>query len=163
MQLIELKAKYDKSSSELEAFQVATKGMLEKEQSEMLLHKTHDLERKNTELMAGVNTYRSLFDVAANQARTLKLTNKRRQDEEENLLYALREMQTMSQDKHKQGWLYYICMLSRWQEAAANRKYDYVLNDVRNLKQEMAITEARLTSEEDARQEAEKGLAEKAL
>ena len=54
-------------------------------------------------------------------------------------------------------------MLSRWQEAAANRKYDYVLNDVRNLKQEMAITEARLTSEEDARQEAEKGLAEKAL
>ena len=75
--------------------------MLEKEQSEMLLHKTHDLERKNTELMAGVNTYRSLFDVAANQARTLKLTNKRRQDEEENLLYALWEMQTMSQDKHK--------------------------------------------------------------
>lgn len=76
MQLIELKAKFDKSTSELEAYQTASKGMLEKEQSEILLHKTHDLERKNTELLAGVNTYRSLFDVAANQARTLKLTGK---------------------------------------------------------------------------------------
>jgi len=75
--------------TELEAYQTAAKGTLDKASSEKLLTKTHDLERINVELLAGVNTYRSLFDVAANQARTLKLTNKRRDDEEENLLYAL--------------------------------------------------------------------------
>ena len=66
--------------------------MLDKESSEKLLHKSHTLERTNVELLGGLSTYKSLFDVAANQARTLKLTNKRRDDEEENLLYALREL-----------------------------------------------------------------------
>lgn len=78
--------------TELEAYQTAQKGMLDKESSEKLLHKSHTLEWNNVELLGGLSTYKSLFDVAANQARTLKLMNKRWDDEEENLLYALREL-----------------------------------------------------------------------
>ena len=52
--------------SELEAYQTAQKGMLDKESSEKLLHKSHHLERTNIELLGGLSTYKSLFDVAAN-------------------------------------------------------------------------------------------------
>lgn len=66
--------------------------MLDADSSKKLLNKSHKLETTNIELLGGLNTYKSLFDVAANQARTLKLTNKWRDDEEENLLYALWEL-----------------------------------------------------------------------
>lgn len=78
--------------NELESYQTASKGMLDADSSKKLLNKSHKLETTNIELLGGLNTYKSLFDVAANQARTLKLTNKWRDDEEENLLYALREL-----------------------------------------------------------------------
>jgi hypothetical protein len=106
--------------------------------------------------MAAMSAYKSLFDVASNQAKTLKLSNRRSHDEEENLLYALRELQSDSTDKHKAGRIYYILMLSRWQEAAANKKYDYVLNDLRNMKTEYSIIEVKMKKEEDARYESEK-------
>ena len=127
------------------------------------MNKLHELERNNVEYSAGLNTYKQLFDVSSNQARTLKLTNKRREDEEENLLYALRELQATGEDKTKQGRIYYILMLSRWQEAAANKKYDYVMNDVRNLRGELSNHESRLKKEEEERQDAEIKLSEKCL
>ena len=52
--------------TELEAYQTAQKGMLDKESSEKLLHKSHTLEWNNVELLGGLSTYKSLFDVAAN-------------------------------------------------------------------------------------------------
>lgn len=54
-------------------------------------------------------------------------------------------------------------MLSRWQEAAANWKYDYILNDFKNLKTELMQIEHWLEQEEDGWQEAEWLLNEKAL
>ena len=54
-------------------------------------------------------------------------------------------------------------MLSRWQEAAANRKYDYILNDFKNIKTELLQIEQRLEQEEDARQQADKLLNEKSI
>lgn len=52
--------------NELESYQTASKGMLDAESSKKLLNKSHKLETTNIELLGGLNTYKSLFDVAAN-------------------------------------------------------------------------------------------------
>ena len=41
-------------------------------------------------------------------------------------------------------------MLQRWQEAAANRKYDDVLNDVKNYRVEVQHLEEKLQIEESS-------------
>ena len=61
----------------------------------------------------------------------------------DNLLQALREMQSESQYKDRLGKLYFIIMLSRWQEAAVNKKYVYALNDVKDLRGELLRSEKR--------------------
>lgn len=37
--------------------------------------------------------------------------------------------------------MYYLIMLSRWQEAAVNKKYDMVLTENRELRKELMNTE----------------------
>ena len=115
------------------------------------------------DLQAAMASFKSLFEVSSGQAKTLKLANKRSRDQEENLLFALRELQATSIDKDKIGRIYYILMLSRWQEAAIGMKYDYTLNDVRTLRYEYAIIEGRLTKEEESRHISENKLREKSL
>jgi chromosome segregation ATPase len=68
--------------------------------------------------------------------------HERKKDEHENLLQALREMQSESATKDRIGKLYFIIMLSRWQEAAVNKKYCHVLSDVKSLRGEILSSEA---------------------
>ena len=65
----------------------------------------------------------------------------RKKDENENLVNAFREMASQSEDQRKLGKLYYLIMLSRWQEAAINKKYDMVLTEIRELRKELMNTE----------------------
>lgn len=138
-------------------------GTLSKTKAEEIVLKTERQTEQIVDLQAAMSSYKSLFEVASSQAKTLKLANKRSRDEEENLLFALRELQATSIDKNKIGRIYYILMLSRWQEAAIGMKYDYTLNDVRTLRYEYAIVEGRLQKEEDSRHNSENILREKAL
>jgi len=59
-------------------FLVSQKGQLPVEKTEKLVLKSQENETLFAELRGALNTYRQLFDVSSNQARTLKLTNKRR-------------------------------------------------------------------------------------
>jgi Ca2+-binding EF-hand superfamily protein len=138
-------------------------GSLTKERSEEIILKSERQNEQITDLRAAMESYRSLFEVSSSQAKTLKLANKRARDEEENLMFALRELQSSSIDKMKLGRIYYILMLSRWQEAAIGMKYDYTLNDVRILRMEYATIESRLKKEEDSRHISENKLREKSL
>ena len=65
----------------------------------------------------------------------------RRRDENQNLIGAIRELQADSVDKQRLGKLYYVVMLSRWQEAAVNKKYDMVLGENREMRRELLNTE----------------------
>lgn len=87
-------------------------------------------------------SYKKMTEFIAEQAKALKLMHERKKDEHENLLQALREMQSESATKDRIGKLYFIIMLSRWQEAAVNKKYCHVLNDVKSLRGEILSTEA---------------------
>lgn len=62
------------------------------------------------------------------------MASERRKDEHENLLEALRELQADGAAKERMGKLYFIIMLSRWQEAAVNKKYEAVIADVKELR-----------------------------
>ncbi|CAI2367120.1 unnamed protein product [Moneuplotes crassus] len=145
------------------AYHVEKIGTLNKEDAGKLVLRSERQQEQIVDLQAAMSSYKSLFDVASGQAKTLKLANRRSKDEEENLLYALRELQSTSIDKNKIGRIYYILMLSRWQEAAVGMKYDYTLNDVRTLRHEYAIIEGRLYNEQEARHSTEKDLRNRAL
>ena len=73
----------------------------------------------------------------------------RKKDEHENLLEALREMQSESTTKERVGKLYFIIMLSRWQEASVNKKYDAVVSEVRNLRQDLILIESEKSQNEE--------------
>ena len=79
----------------------------------------------------------------------------RKKDENENLVNAFREMASQSEDQRKLGKLYYLIMLSRWQEAAINKKYDMVLTEIRELRKELMNTEQMLQNKEFDHHEAE--------
>ena len=79
-------------------------------------------------------TYKSMNGVIADQVKNLKLVMERKKDEHENLLNALREIQSEGQTKERVGKLYFIIMLSRWQEASVNKKYEAVLGEAKSLR-----------------------------
>lgn len=95
-----------------------------------------------TSTRAAMLSYKKLTETVAEQAKNLKLVHERKKDEHDNLLQALREMQSESVGKDRLGKLYFIIMLSRWQEAAVNKKYCHALNDVRSLRSEFMRSEA---------------------
>lgn len=146
-----------------QAYNTERIGTLSKKDSEEIVLRSERQKEKLVDSQAAMESYKSLFEVASGQAKTLKLANKRSRDEEENLLYALRELQSNSIDKMKLGRIYYILMLSRWQEAAIGMKYDYALNDVRVLRLEYSVIESRLKKEEDGRHGSENKLRDKCL
>ena len=87
-------------------------------------------------------SYKKMTEVIAEQAKNIKLMHERKKDEHENLLSALREMQSESATKDRIGKLYFIIMLSRWQEAAVNKKYTHAINDVKSLRGELLSGDA---------------------
>jgi len=72
------------------------------------------LKTELTETRAAMLSYKSMTQVVGEQARNLKLQYERRKDEHDNLIDALRELQSESFDKERMGKLYFIIMLSRW-------------------------------------------------
>jgi len=59
-------------------------------------------------------SYKNMTEVIADQAKGLKLMIERKKDENENLVTAVRELQSHTVDQQRLGKLYYIVMLSRW-------------------------------------------------
>lgn len=159
----ETNERYQELLEKEQAYNTQKIGTLKKEEAEKIVLKSERQKEQIVDLQAAMSSYKSLFEVASTQAKTLKLANKRSRDEEENLLFALRELQANSIDKMKLGRIYYILMLSRWQEAAIGMKYDYALNDVRTLRVEYSVVESRLKKEEEGRHLSESKLRDKAL
>jgi len=60
----------------------------------------------------------------------------------------LRDVQAETFDKQRFGKMYYVVMLSRWQEAAVNKKFDVKLSECNSLKSEALTLAAELNSME---------------
>lgn len=60
----------------------------------------------------------------------------------------MRDVQAETFDKQRFGKMYYVVMLSRWQEAAVNKKFDVKLSECNSLKSEALTLAAELNSME---------------
>ena len=110
---------------------------LKREDAENVKQENEELLTKLNETRAAMLSYKNMCTVIADQAKNLKLMHERKRDEHENLLEALREMQSEGATKERVGKLYFIIMLSRWQEASVNKKYEAVISEVRELRNEL--------------------------
>lgn len=110
---------------------------MKKEDTENMVHQNEKLITELTETRAAMLSYKNMCQVIAEQAKNLKLIAERKKDEHENLLEALREMQSEGATKERVGKLYFIIMLSRWQEASVNKKYEAVISEVKDLRNEL--------------------------
>ena len=128
---------------------------IKKDENDRIHEENEKLRTSLTETRAAMLNYKNMTVVIADQVKNLKLVHERKKDEHENLLEALREMQSDSQTKERVGKLYFIIMLSRWQEASVNKKYEAVLSEVKNLRGELMSSQAlceRLEGDAGARE-----------
>jgi Ca2+-binding EF-hand superfamily protein len=116
-----------------------------------------------TETRAAMLSYKSMCGVIGNQVKDMKLIHERRKDEQDNLFAALREMQAEDVGKERLGKLYYVIMLSRWQEAAVNKKYERALSEVKELRGQLLSSEMMLKATEGKYHETEHNLRNAAL
>jgi len=107
---------------------------MRKEDADDIVQQNEKLISDLTETRAAMLSYKNMCQVIADQAKNLKLMQERKKDEHDNLLEALREMQSEGSTKERVGKLYFIIMLSRWQEASVNKKYEAVISEVKDLR-----------------------------
>ena len=139
------------------------KGAVSKEESVQMSVQIDRLQTQLVEARAAMNTFRKMFEVVGSQCESLKITYARRKDEQESLRDALRELQSENDHNLKVGHLFQIVMLSRWQEAAANKKYQGSLVEIKGMRGDLLSIEGHLREEESLRHDAEKALQEKNL
>lgn len=113
------------------SLETAAKSSIKRDTADNLQVDNERLKVELVETRAAMLSYKNMYNVIADQAKSLKLISERKKDETENLMNALREMQSEGVSQERLGKLYFIIMLSRWQEASINKKYEYVLQEVR--------------------------------
>lgn len=59
-------------------------------------------------------TYKNMTETIGDQVKGLKLVLERKKDETQNLMEAVRELGSHSEEQKKLGKMYYLIMLSRW-------------------------------------------------
>lgn len=110
---------------------------IDKDASEKILKENISVKTELRETRSAMLSYKNLHNVVCEQVKSLKMIIERRKDENESLHQTIREMASESFDKAKIDKLRYVVMLSRWQEAAVNKKYDMKLNECTLLKSQM--------------------------
>ena len=136
---------------------------IRKEEAVSLKQHNEHLRTEIVETKAAMITYKNMTEVISDQVRGLKLAMERKKDENENLINAVREISSQSEDQKRLGKLYYLVMLSRWQEAAVNKKYDMVLTENRELRKDLLNTEQMYQNKEYDHHESENLLQAKHL
>lgn len=90
------------------------KSTIDKDLAEKMAIDNERLRTDLTETRAAMLSYKNMCVVIADQAKNLKLMHERKKDEHDNLMNALREMQSEGVSQERLGKLYFIIMLSRW-------------------------------------------------
>lgn len=94
------------------------------------------LSREVTLLRVGLNTFKDLYKSSCKQIKSINLLNAKNLDEFETYKKAMKELQAESNPQALIGKLYYSLLISRWRESAQIKKYDDLISDLSNLKEE---------------------------
>ena len=159
----EIKLKHSEVLEKITHLEQDSRTRMSKNRADELLEANMDLQNELNDTRVAMSSYKGLTETLADQAKGLKLMIERKKDEAENLIAAVRELSSQSFEQQKVGKLYYVVMLSRWQEAASNKKYTMVLTENKELRREVLNMEARETEQEQGRQNCEAALRRKTL
>ena len=154
----EITEQYHYQKEKINELEEELRRSIRKEEAEKIKQMNEQLQTELTETKAAMLSYKNMTEVIADQAKGLKLIIERKKDENENLINALRELQSNSIDQQRIGKLHYIIMLSRWQEAACNQKYDMILTENKELRKELLNTEQLYQNKEYDHHECENQL-----
>lgn len=110
---------------------------ISKEQSQKIQQENDAIKTKLRETQSEMLSYKNMHNVVCEQVKSLKMLIERRKDENESLHQSVREMASESHDKAMLDKLRYVVMLSRWQEAAVNKKYSMKLNEMDLLRTQL--------------------------
>jgi hypothetical protein len=135
--------------------ETAARNSIQRDESDNIKTKCARIEMELVETRAAMLSYKNMYNVIADQAKNLKLIAERKKDEHDNLMNALREMQSEGPNQERLGKLYFVIMLSRWQEASVNKRYDAVIQEVKDLRVELINQTTLAQQEESAHTEAE--------
>ena len=141
----ELSSQLKEELSKHKALQAHT---MPKDEADNMAQENERLITEKNETRAAMLSYKKMCEVIADQAKNLKLMHERKRDEHDNLLEALREMQSEGSTKERIGKLYFIIMLSRWQEASVNKKYEAVISEVKDLRTDLINSQALVSQRE---------------
>jgi len=103
------------------------------------------LSREVTLLRVGLNTFKDLYKSSCRQIKCINLLQAKKLDELETYKKAMKELQAESNPQALIGKLYYSLLISRWRESAQIKKYDDLISDLSNLKEENYKIEANNT------------------
>lgn len=110
---------------------------ISKEQSQKIQQENDAIKTKLRETKSEMLSYKNMHNVVCEQVKSLKMLIERRKDENESLHQSVREMASESMDKSMLDKLRYVVMLSRWQEAAVNKKYSMKINEMNLLRTQL--------------------------
>lgn len=89
------------------------------------------------ETRSALISYKNMQNVTTEQVKSLKLLHERKKDEHKTLEATLRDIESQNFDHQQISKLHYVVMLSRWQEAAVNKKYEMKHNECKELRSEI--------------------------
>ena len=158
---IALTQKYEDTTAQLQEAKTLLFGTLSKAECERLRQNNEILQKELAEARAAMNSYKGLVQVSADQVRTLQMSLERRKDEVVTYQLAIRELEAASIEAVGLGKLYHQVMVSRWAEASANRKYDSLQGEIRNLREECYRLESECMSKEKDLKDTQQVLTEK--
>lgn len=158
---IALTQKYEDTTAQLQEAKTLLFGTLSKAECERLRQNNEILQKELAEARAAMNSYKGLVQVSADQVRTLQMSLERRKDEVVTYQLAIRELEAASIEAVGLGKLYHQVMVSRWAEASANRKYDSLQGEIRNLREECYRLEGECMNKEKDLKDTQQVLTEK--
>lgn len=138
----QLKEEYNKIKGQLD-------DSLTRQEATDMQVKYQVMERELSDKEAALLTFRDMSDSFSQQIRSLEIAFARKKDEGYQMHRALLDIQSGKDIDNLVGKLYYVVLLSRWQEASTNRKYDNAMNDVQKMRTMIYTSEQTIDKYEE--------------
>lgn len=116
---------------ELASLETHYRGCLNKQDGETLQRQNYSLRLDLSQTLAGVEMYKNMYEACLREVKSLRTALGRRDDEVDQLRKAMKEMQSVSDEKALAGKLFQEVLTAKWNEGAANQKYDIYHDELR--------------------------------
>lgn len=123
--------------------------VIPKEQAAALKAMNENLRIESTQLRSALDTFRNLHEAAVREAKSLRLSVGKSDDEIIHLRKEIRELQSVSDENALIGKLFNQVLTEKWTEASFNRKYDQLIDDFRKSQLKVQNLEKKVADKEN--------------